>query len=67
VGRSLATAGRAVRWNAVVLGLGFLVLTFSALPPNRVLGLLLAAAMLAAYLMTVLLLPRLLRATRSGG
>lgn len=67
VGRSLATAGRAVRWNAVVLGLGFLVLTLSALPPNRVLGLLLAAAMLAAYLMTVLLLPRLLRATRSGG
>ncbi|HKI03410.1 MAG TPA: MMPL family transporter [Thermoanaerobaculia bacterium] len=67
VGRSLATAGRAVRWNAVVLGLGFLVLTLSSLPPNRVLGLLLAAAMLAAYLMTVLLLPRLLRATRSGG
>lgn len=61
VGRSLATAGRAVRWNAVVLGLGFLVLTLSSLPPNRALGLLLAAAMLAAYLMTVLLLPRLLR------
>ena len=67
VGRSLATAGRAVRWNAVVLGLGFLVLTLSSLPPNRVLGSLLAAAMLAAYLMTVLLLPRLLRTTRSGG
>lgn len=67
VGRSLATAGRAVRWNAVVLGLGFLVLTLSSLPPNRVLGLLLAAAMLAAYLMTVLLLPRLLRTTRSDG
>jgi predicted RND superfamily exporter protein len=61
VGRSLATAGRAVRWNALVLGFGFLVLTLSSLPPNRVLGLLLAAAMLAAYLMTVLLLPRLLR------
>ncbi|HEX6900760.1 MAG TPA: MMPL family transporter [Thermoanaerobaculia bacterium] len=67
VGRSLATAGRAVRWNAVVLGLGFLVLTLSSLPPNRILGLLLAAAMLAAYLMTVLLLPRLLRMTRPGG
>ncbi len=67
VGRSLATAGRAVRWNAVVLGLGFLVLTLSSLPPNRVLGLLLAAAMLAGYLMTVLLLPRLLRTTRSDG
>ncbi len=61
VGRSLSTAGRAVRWNALVLGLGFLVLTFSSLPPNRFLGLLLAAAMLAGYLMTVLLLPRLLR------
>ncbi|HSF40803.1 MAG TPA: MMPL family transporter [Thermoanaerobaculia bacterium] len=67
VGRSLATAGRAVRWNAVVLGLGFLVLTLSSLPPNRVLGLLLAAAMLAAYLMTVLLLPRLLRMARFDG
>lgn len=61
VGRMLATAGRAVRWNAVVLGLGFLVLTLSSLPPNRTLGLLLASAMLAAYLTTVLLFPRLLR------
>ncbi|HEX7182354.1 MAG TPA: MMPL family transporter [Thermoanaerobaculia bacterium] len=67
VGRSLATAGRAVRWNALVLGLGFLVLTLSSLPPNRFLGLLLAAAMLAGYLMTVLLLPRLLRMRASGG
>ena len=67
VRHSLATAGRAVRWNAMVLGLGFLVLTLSSLPPNRILGSLLAAAMLAAYLMTVLLLPRLLRTTRSGG
>ncbi|HYN19317.1 MAG TPA: MMPL family transporter, partial [Thermoanaerobaculia bacterium] len=66
VGHSLATAGRAVRWNALVLGLGFLVLTLSSLPPNRTLGLLLAAAMLAAYLMTVLLLPRLLWLARSG-
>ncbi len=66
VGRSLATAGRAVRWNALVLGFGFLVLTLSSLPPNRVLGLLLAAAMLAAYLMTVLLLPRLLRLAGPG-
>jgi predicted RND superfamily exporter protein len=67
VGHSLATAGRAVRWNAVVLGLGFLVLTLSSLPPNRLLGLLLAAAVLAAYLMTVLLLPRLLRMRAPAG
>ncbi len=67
VSHSLATAGRAVRWNALVLGAGFLVLTLSSLPPNRFLGLLLAAAMLASYLMTVLLLPRLLRMRAPAG
>lgn len=63
---SLATAGRAVRWNALVLGLGFLILALSSLKPNRVLGILLGAAMLAAYLMTLLLLPRLLEWSRGA-
>jgi predicted RND superfamily exporter protein len=61
VALALATTGRAIRWNAVVLALGFLVLTASALKPNHTLGLLLATAILAAYAATFLLLPRLVR------
>jgi predicted RND superfamily exporter protein len=62
---TLATAGRGVLWNALVLAFGFLVLAFSALKPNASLGLLLAAAMAVSYLATVVFLPELLR--RWGG
>lgn len=62
---SFSMVARSVRWNAMTLGLGFLVLALSSLKPNRILGLLLCAAMLAAYLTTVLLLPYLL--SRLGG
>jgi len=58
---TLATAGRGVLWNALVLARGFLVLAFSALKPNASLGLLLAAAMAVSYLATVVFLPELLR------
>ncbi len=58
---TLATAGRGVLWNALVLALGFLVLAFSALKPNASLGLLLAAAMAVSYGATVVFLPELLR------
>lgn len=61
----LQTAGRAVRWNAVVLSLGFLVLTLSVLKPNHSLGLLLAAAMATCYATTLLFLPSLLRQSPS--
>ncbi|MCY1021114.1 efflux RND transporter permease subunit [Pyxidicoccus sp. MSG2] len=64
VRNSFASAGKAARWNAMVLGLGFLSLTLSSLRPNRVLGLLLGMAMFSAYLMTLLLLPRLLGLAR---
>jgi hypothetical protein len=57
---SLATTGRAIRWNAVVLSLGFLVLTLSDLKPNHNLGLLLAGAMVTCYATTLLFLPKLL-------
>jgi hypothetical protein len=57
---TLATTGKAIRWNAVVLAIGFSVLAFSALRPNHSLGLLLAAGLAAAYVMTLLLLPGLL-------
>jgi predicted RND superfamily exporter protein len=57
---ALATSGRAIRWNAFTLGIGFLVLSFSGLPPNRALGALLAAAMFASYATTLFFLPGLL-------
>ncbi len=58
---TVATAGRGVLWNALVLALGFLVLAFSALKPNASLGLLLAAAMVVSCGATVAFLPELLR------
>ena len=64
----LRGSGRAIRWNATVLGLGFLVLTLSALRPNHRLGLLLAGAMGVSYLASLLLVPWLLerRLERAG-
>ncbi len=53
-------SGRAIRWNAAVLSLGFLVLSLSALKPNHTLGLLLAAAVTACYLATLAFLPWIL-------
>jgi hypothetical protein len=64
---SLHTSGRAIRWNATVLSLGFLVLTASALKPNHSLGVLLSAAIATCYAMTLLLLPSLLGRLRSSG
>jgi predicted RND superfamily exporter protein len=58
---ALQESGPAIRWNALVLSLSFLVLSLSALKPNRTLGWLLAAAILAAYVTTLSLLPRLVR------
>lgn len=59
--KALGSTGRAIRWNAFALGIGFLVLGFSSIPPNRALGILLSAAMVTCYTTTLLLLPRLLR------
>ena len=54
------STGRALRWNSLVMAAGFTMLANSALKPNRQLGLLLAAAMLVAYLATLIFLPVLL-------
>lgn len=59
--RSFETTGRAIRWNTFALGIGFLALGFSSIPPNRALGVLLACAMITCYATTLILLPRLLR------
>ncbi len=58
---AFAGAGRAIRWNATILSLGFAVLCVSALSPNKSLGLLLSAAMLACYATTVLIAPLVLK------
>jgi hypothetical protein len=63
---SLGKTGHAIRWNALVLSLGILVLTFSSLKPDRSLGVLLAAAVLSCYATTLLFLPWLLRHVRFG-
>jgi uncharacterized protein len=63
---ALRTSGPAIRWNALVLSLSFLVLSVSALKPNRTLGWLLAAAIGSAYVTTMLLMPRLVRLARRG-
>jgi hypothetical protein len=62
---TFATAGRGLRWNAVVLAAGIAVLGLSGLKPNASLGLLLAGAMLVSYAATVVLLPELLRRAAS--
>lgn len=61
VAATLRSTGRAMRWNAIVLSIGFVVLTLSDLKPNRTLGLLLSAAILSCYISTLMLLPRLLK------
>jgi uncharacterized protein len=61
VAATLATTGRGLRWNAVVLSLGIAVLGFSAIKPSASLGLLLALAMLVSYACTLALFPLLLR------
>ena len=66
VEQTVLRTGRALRWNMAVLATGFLVLTFSALKPNHELGFLLAAAMVASYGATLVLMPWLLRATSDG-
>ncbi len=58
---TLRHTGRAIRWNASVLVLGFLALTFSDLKPDRDLGILLSGAIFTCYCMTLLFLPKLLR------
>ncbi|HEX6203400.1 MAG TPA: MMPL family transporter, partial [Thermoanaerobaculia bacterium] len=60
VGAAFAATAAGRRWSTLVLSGGFLVLTVSSFAPNRDLGILLAAAMPAAYLTTGLFVPRML-------
>lgn len=67
VGATVDTVGRALFWNALVLGAGFGLLTVSSMPPNHRLGLLLAGAALGCWAATLLLLPFLLVRGRGPG
>ena len=64
---TLATTGRGLRWNAIVLALGIAVLTLSSIKPNQSLGMLLALAILVSYASTLALLPELLRLVAARG
>lgn len=64
---TLRTAGRGLRWNAMVLAVGFAVLAVSAVKPNASLGLLLGVAMVLSYATTLIFLPELLRREEGHG
>jgi len=53
---TMGTSGVAIFYNAIVVLAGFMVLTTSEFPPNRVLGLLVSLNMLVCFLGTVTLL-----------
>jgi hypothetical protein len=58
--RTMATAGRAMIFMAVVLTVGFFILTFSQFQPNRVLGLLMSVTVATGIVADLVLLPALL-------
>jgi len=58
--RTMATTGRAMVFMALVLGVGFSILTFSQFQPNRVLGLLMAVTVVTGLAADLVLLPALL-------
>lgn len=55
------STGRAVVFNAAAVGLGFGILTLSAAPPIRMFGVLVATAIVGAFLAALSVLPALLK------
>ena len=56
VEETMAHSGRAISFNAVVVILGFLVLTFSAFKPNIAMGAIVSLNMLTSFIATVTLM-----------
>ncbi|MBD77346.1 MAG: hypothetical protein CL840_00230 [Crocinitomicaceae bacterium] len=56
VGETMAHSGRAISFNAVVVILGFLILTFSAFKPNIAMGAIVSLNMLTSFIATVTLM-----------
>ncbi|HET9448856.1 MAG TPA: MMPL family transporter, partial [Steroidobacteraceae bacterium] len=55
------STGRAVLFNATAVGLGFGILTLSAAPPIRMFGVLVATAIVGAFVAALTVLPALLK------
>jgi uncharacterized protein len=58
------STGRAVMFNATAVGIGFAVVTLSAAPPIRMFGVLVATAMVGAFVAALSVLPALLKVLR---
>jgi hydrophobe/amphiphile efflux-3 (HAE3) family protein len=61
---SLATTGKTIFFNAVVVVAGFMVLLASQMPPNQQMGLLVSVAMLSSFIATLTVLPALIMTAR---
>lgn len=61
--KTMAHSGRAISFNAVVVIAGFLVLLFSAFPPNRELGFLVSLNMFVSFIGTLTIMLILLNKT----
>ena len=61
---SLATTGKTIFFNAIVVVAGFMVLLASQMPPNQQMGLLVSIAMLSSFMATLTVLPALIMTAR---
>jgi len=61
---SLATTGKTIFFNAIVVVAGFMVLMASQMPPNQQMGLLVSIAMLSSFVATLTVLPALIMTAR---
>jgi uncharacterized protein len=61
------STGRAVLFNAAAVGIGFAVVTLSAAPPIRMFGVLVATAMVGAFVAALTVLPALLKVIGEHG
>lgn len=61
---SLATTGKTIFFNAVVVVAGFMVLLASQMPPNQQMGLLVSVAMFSSFIATLTVLPALIMTAR---
>jgi len=61
---TLATTGKTILFNAVVVIAGFMVLLASQMPPNQQMGALVSAAMFSSFAATLIVLPALILTAR---
>ena len=62
--KTMAHSGRAISFNALVVILGFMVLVFSAFPPNRELGALVSLNMFTSFVGTLTIMMVLMHQTK---